>query len=287
MIAAWLLTLTSLWLTQSLGLPGWFTSHDGTSHLVRLAQYLALLADGQFPPRFSTTLLGHLGYPIFIFSYHLPFMLGSLFSGLGFNLTNSLKLVFGLSLWWSALGMYFLLKQWFKPWPSFIGAALFLIAPYRLGLIFVRAAVGEALALSLLPWLLLALHKKNVIGIALMVGLVTLSHSLFWPMYWGLVLTYVLLIFKGWSRRYVGGLVLGLGLSAFYWLPLLLERKLIVFDQTNTNLAVGHLLELKQLLYSPWGYGYSHSGIEQDAMSFQVGIAQWLVVGAALFWLSV
>ena len=78
-------------------LPGVFASHDGTSHLVRLAQYLPLLADGQFPPRFATILLGHLGYPIFIFSYHLPFMLGSLFSGLGFNLTNSLKLVFGLS----------------------------------------------------------------------------------------------------------------------------------------------------------------------------------------------
>ncbi|HKZ35269.1 MAG TPA: hypothetical protein VJ242_01010 [Patescibacteria group bacterium] len=279
------LTLLSLWLTQSLWLPGWFTSHDGVTHLARLAQYLTLLADGQIPPRFAGTLLGHLGYPVFVFSYHLPFMIGSVFSFLGFNLTNSLKLVFGLSVFWSGLGMYLLLKQWFKPLASFVGAFLFLAAPYRLLLVFVRAAVGEALALSLLPWLLLALHKKNLIGIALMVGLVTLSHSLFWPMYWGLVLTYVLLIFKGWSRRYVGGLVLGLGLSAFYWLPLLLERKLIVFDQTNTNLAVGHLLELKQLLYSPWGYGYSHSGIEQDAMSFQVGIAQWLVVGAAVGWL--
>lgn len=160
---------------------------DAVFVAVWLVQYLILLADGQIPPRFSLMLLGHLGYPIFVFSYHLPFILGSLFSALGFNLTNSLKLVFGLSLWWSGLGMYLLLRQWFKPLPSFVGAFLFLAAPYRLLLIFVRAAVGEALALSLLPWLLLAFHKKNVIFLGFITALATLSHSLFWPMYLGLV----------------------------------------------------------------------------------------------------
>ena len=283
MIAVFLLGLVSLWLTQSLWQPGWFTSHDGVAHLARLAQYLTLLADGQFPPRYSGTLLGHLGYPIFVFSYHLPFILGSLFHYIGFNLTNSLKLVFGLSLFWSGWGMYLLLKQWFKPLAGFVGAFLFLVAPYRLVLIFVRAAAGEALALSFLPWLLLALHKKSLIGIAVVTALATLSHSLFWPMYLGLVLTYILLIKRDW-RKIGGGFILGLGLSAFYWLPLILERKFIVFDQYYTNLAVGHLVQLKQLFYSVWGYGYSHSGIEQDAMSFQVGIAQWLAVGGVFIW---
>ena len=281
MIPVLALALLSLWLTQSLWLSGWFTSHDGASHLARLAQYLTLLADGQIPPRFSATLLGHLGYPIFVFSYHLPFMLGSLFHFFGFNLTNSLKLVFGLSFFWSGWGMYLLLRQWFKPLASFVGAFLFLAAPYRLVLIFVRAAVGEALALSLLPWLLYALTRRSLILIAVFTALATLSHSLFWPMYLGLVLTYLLLIKKNW-RKVAGGFILGLGLSAFYWLPLLWEKKLIVFDQFYTNLAVGHLVTLKQLFYSVWGYGYSHSGIEQDAMSFQVGIAQWLVVGGAM-----
>ena len=284
MIVVFFLVLVSLWLTQSLWQSGFFTSHDGVSHLARLAQYLTLLADGQIPPRYSGTLLGHLGYPIFVFSYHLPFMLGSVFNFLGFNLTNSLKLVFGLSLFWSGLGMYWLLRQWFKPLAGFIGAFLFLVAPYRLILIFVRAAVGEALALSLLPWLLLALHKKNIIGIAVVTALVTLSHSLFWPMYLGLIVTYLLLIKKD-LRQLITGFILGLGLSAFYWLPLIFEKKLIVFDQFYTNLAVGHLVTFKQLIYSVWGYGYSHSGVEQDAMSFQVGIAQWLVVGGVIIYL--
>ena len=284
MIVFLLLSAVSLYLTQSLWPPGWFTSHDGVTHLARLAQYLTLLADGQFPPRFAGTLLGHLGYPIFVFSYHLPFMLGSVFNFLGFNLTNSLKLVFGLSLLCSGWGMYLLLKQWFKPLSSFVGASLFLVAPYRLVLIFVRAAVGEALALSFLPWLLLALPKKSLIGIAAVTALATLSHSLFWPMYLGLIVTYLLLIKKNW-RRLITGFILGLGLSAFYWLPLALERKFIVFDQFYTNLAVGHLLAFKQLIYSVWGYGYSHSGVEQDALSFQVGIAQWLVVGGAIVYL--
>lgn len=281
MIAVLLLTLVSLWLTQSLWQPGWFTSHDGATHLARLSQYLTLLQDGQVPPRFSGTLLGHLGYPIFVFSYPLPFMIGSVFNFIGFSLVESLKLVFGLSLWWSGLGMYLLLRQWFKPLASFIGAFLFLVAPYRLVLIFVRAAVGEALALSFLPWLLLACQSRRLIWVALVVALATLSHSLFWPMYLGLVLTYILLIKRDWLKI-GGGFILGLGLSAFYWLPVLAEKKLIVFDQFYTDLAVGHLVAFQQLIYSVWGYGYSHSGIEQDALSFQVGIAQWLVVGAAM-----
>jgi hypothetical protein len=286
MIAVLLLTFLSLWLTQTLWLPGWFTSHDGVSHLARLAQYLVLLGDGQLPPRFSTTLLGHLGYPIFVFSYHLPFMLGSLFNALGFNLTNSLKLVFGLSLWWSGIGMYLLLKQWFKPLAAFIGAALFLVAPYRLVLIYVRAAVGEALALSLLPWLLWAYHRKNVWLIAGLTALTILSHSLFLPMYLGLIITYLLLIKPDWRRIFFGS-VLGVAMSVWYWLPLLTERKWVVFDQFYVNLAVGHLITLKQLFYCLWGYGYSHAGIEQDAMSFQVGIAQWLAVLGVMIWITV
>jgi hypothetical protein len=281
MIVGLLLALISLWLTQSLWQPGWFTSHDGVSHLARLGQYVTLLTDGQIPPRYSGLLLGRLGYPIFVFSYHLPFILGSVFNFLGFNLMNSLKLVFGLSLFWSGWGMYLLLKQWFKPLAGFVGAVLFLVAPYRLLLIFVRSAVGEALALSLLPWLLLALHKKNLIGIAATTALATLAHPLFWPMYLGLIVTYLLLIKPDW-RRWGTGLVLGMGLSAFYWLPLIGEKKFIVFDQYYTNLAIGHLVALKQLFYSVWGYGYSHSGVEQDAMSFQAGIAQWLAVGGAM-----
>lgn len=282
MTAILLLTLASLWLTQDLWQPGWFSSHDGWSHLSRLAQYLTLLKDGQFPPRFSGTLLGHLGYPIFVFSYQLPFIWGSFFSFLGFSLPGALKLVFGLSLWWSAVGMYLLLRQWFKAVPAFLGAWLFIVAPYRLVLIFVRASVGEALALSFLPWLLYALARRNLLLIALFSALATLSHSLFWPMYLGLIATYLLLIKP--HPSWLKGILLGLGLSAWYWLPVVVERRLIVFDQYYVNLAVGHLVELRQLLYSPWGYGFSHSGSEQDAMSFQVGISQWLAVGAVIGW---
>jgi hypothetical protein len=180
--------------------------------------------------------------------------------------------------------MYLLLRQWFKPLASFIGAALFLIAPYRLVLIFVRGAVGETLALSLLPWLLWAYHKKNPWLIAVLTALAVLSHSLFLPMYSGLIVTYLLLFKPDW-RRVLAGSSLGMAMSAFYWLPAAAERKLIVFDQFYVNLAVGHLVTLKQLLYSVWGYGCSHSGTAQDAMSFQVGIAQWLVVAGAIAWI--
>ena len=73
--------------------------------------------------------------------------------------------------------------------------------------------------------------------------------------------------------------ILGIGLSAYYLIPAAAFRGLT--QKLNPNYFTDHFVTLRQLIYSPWGYAFSMKGVENDGMSFQVGVTQWLAVGIA------
>jgi hypothetical protein len=94
----------------------------------------------------------------------------------------------------------------------------------------------------------------------------------------------------GWRERSLRALLrglvpvaTGLGLSAFFWLPALVERGLV---QTK-NLFEGYLSYRNHFVYpwqfvvSPWGYGQSVAG-PNDGMSFALGPVHLIVAVAAL-----
>ena len=68
--------------------------------------------------------------------------------------------------------------------------------------------------------------------------------------------------------------------TGYYLIPALHQKSWIT--GLNPTHFYDHAIYLKQLLYSKWGYGFSFAGIENDMMSFQVGIAQWLSIGISL-----
>lgn len=73
----------------------------------------------------------------------------------------------------------------------------------------------------------------------------------------------------------LGGL-LGALLSAFYWLPSMLERKFTLVDSILTKELASysiHFIQPSQLWFSQWGYGGSGLGLT-DGMSFQLGKIQ-------------
>jgi len=73
----------------------------------------------------------------------------------------------------------------------------------------------------------------------------------------------------------LGLMFLGLGLSAVFWLPAILETKYVVgleiFD------IASHFPDLYQLLIPSWGSGFSGAGI-QNELSYQIGIANLLAL---------
>lgn len=128
------LLLISIPSIKSLLLPGGYTSHDLTHHIVRQINMDKLLSEGQFPPRWSGDLNGGFGYPLFLFNYPTPAVLGELFHKTGFNFVESVKAVMTTSMLISVIGMYLLLISLFpkQRLAAFLGAIFYLYAPHKI-----------------------------------------------------------------------------------------------------------------------------------------------------------
>ncbi len=285
------LIIISIPAVKSLLVPGGFTSHDLTHHVVRQVQMHQILSEGQFPPRWTANLNSGFGYPVFLFIYPLPYLTGELFYLSGFNFVESVKAVMLLSMFGSVLTMFWFLRellgaQYTKA--AFLGAVFYLYAPIRLSIVYVSASVGSALALAIIPlvfWTILRVIKegkqKYVLIGALSVALLITAHNVTALIFAPLILVFSLISLKIYSAKFILKLILmflwGAGMSAFFWLPAIWEKQYVIYDSVLSKFWVDQFPTLKQLIYSPWGYGLSHPGVEQDAMSFQIGIAQILV----------
>ena len=73
-----LITVLSVFVLKDLFKPYFYTSHDGIHQVVRLYYFDQALRDGQIPPRWAGGLLNGFGYPLFIFSYHLPWLMAEI-----------------------------------------------------------------------------------------------------------------------------------------------------------------------------------------------------------------
>ena len=270
---------------------GFYTSHDGEHQLVRQYIFDRGLRDGQIPVRFSRQLYNGYGYPLFMFTYRLPFYAGEMLRLSGFSFADSIKAVFLIAYIFSGLAMFWFGRRWGN-FAGVIAAILYMWAPYRFSVMFVRAALGEHTAAVFVPLLFGSISSGKKVKINVVSGVVAiaglfLSHAM--------MAQIVLLMFIPWAvgnwwlskekkyfvRRLVLMLLLGVGLAAYYLVPAAAYRGLT--QKLNPNYFSDHFVTLRQLVYSPWGYTFSMKGTENDGMSFQIGIAQWLIVGLAIF----
>lgn len=288
-----LLLLVSLPAVRSLLLPGGFTSHDLTHHIVRQISMDKLLAEGQFPPRWSGDLAAGFGYPVFLFNYPLPALVGEVFHWLGFNFLNSVKATLLLSLMVSTLGMYLFLRSLLNcSLAAFLGAAFYLYAPIHLIVVYVSGAVGASLGLVYPPfifWAIFSLMRgKNrfiLVGALALAGLI-LSHNItafmFMPLIVAFIIVLKLLKDSAENRYFLPNVVLmfllGIGLSAFFWLPAMVEKQFIRYDQLMQGIYLDQFPSLRQIIYSPWGYGLSHPKLPEGGMSYSIGLIHLLVV---------
>jgi len=299
------LFLISLFAVKALFHPGFYTSHDGEHQIIRLNHFIIGLRDAQFPVRWAgPPAFNGFGYPLFVFTYQLPFYLGAVFNLIGLSLVDATKAVFILSYILSGIFMYLVQRRiWKSNSAALMGAVFYLWTPWRFSVIFVRASLGEAVCFLFFPlvlWSIFSLYEKEKMKFlflgAFSLACLLLSHAM---------LTFLFLPFLGaligfclWQSKrrkslffsYLKLFLLSLGLSAYYWLPAIVEKRQTMFTNILGNFYLQHFPTLKQLIYSPWGYGFSFPGSELDEMSFQVGIAQWLAVFLTIFvlaWLGI
>lgn len=268
-----LLFLISLPAVRALLLPGGFTSHDLTHHVIRQIDMDRLLAEGQFPPRWSGGLNNGYGYPLFLFNYPLPAMLGEVFHKTGFGFVDSVKAVLFFSMISSVLGMYLFLKSLLgSRMAAFPGAVFYLYAPVRFLNVYVSASVGSALALGIVPFVFWGLLRGSIYFGSISLAALILAHNVTALIFAPVLLVFGLFLVKK-ARATVIIFLLGLGLSAWFWLPAILEKQYTGFDLIFGSFYKDQFVNLWQLIRSPWGYGLSHPVLpEPGDMSFQLGL---------------
>ncbi len=272
----WLLFLLVIITIWPLLKSGFFVSDDGEWMVVRLSDFHRSLVSGMFPVRWAARLNHQFGYPVFNFLYPLSLYWGEFFHLIGFNFVDSIKLVFAGSFFLSAFFMYLFAKSvWQESQAAFLSAVFYIFAPYRFFDVYVRGSIGEAVSFIFVPLIFFTLQslakKKNywllslgAIGIA---GLI-MSHNIMAMLFFPLVCFYALYFLKSnhqlslnsrLFKNYLSVFVLGLGLSAFFWLPALYDTRFIILNQVEVANFADHFPSLKQLFWpSPFHLGFLH-----------------------------
>ena len=263
-----------------------FQMHD-YSHVARLVELDLALKDGHFPARWSKDLGWGYGMPLFQFYAPLPYYLSEGFHLIGFSFLNAIKVCFGLTFFVSFLGMYLLAGKFWGKWGGFLAGVVFVYSPYRAVDFYVRGALGELFAISLIPWILWAITEifdkrthKTVIKGSILLALFLLSHTVLnlicVPLFILFGLFY-LLINKGIKNAIlpmVSSFALGIGLAGFFLFPAFFEKQFSQVEKLTSGFShyAHHFLYLRQFFRGPWGYGGSVGGIE-DGLSFHLGKA--------------
>jgi len=302
-----LILISSLIISFPLFKPGLYQMHDD-QHVARLYLFDKSLKEGQFPVRWVDELGFGFGYPLFVFYPPFVYMLGEVFHLLGLGFIDSVKLVFFFSIFLSGLAMFVLAKELWGKLAGLTSAMFYMILPYRAVDVYVRGALAESFSFVWLPLILWSFYKLSnlqeqsdyklsnlqersdfklyrgksanyILLSATFLALLMITHNLIFLPFMLILPMYLFFLFlkasdkKLFTVNCLLSTVLALGLSAFFWIPAIFEKKYILVDQLLlTNLADFriHFVYLQQLWNWTWGFGGSAAGLA-DGISFKIG----------------
>ena len=315
----WLTLLLSLPVLGPLLQPGYFWgAHDARHSVYFLQQFDIAIRDGVWYPRWAPDFAFGYGYPFFNIYGPLSSYTGEMFSLAGLDVVSSVKIVFGLSALLSGLTMYLFARRLFGQAGGLVAALTYVYIPYHLFDLYIRAALAESVGFVFVPLTLWGFYEvithPRLLAVlwtgAAYAGLMFTSNLLaliFTPIL-GLYVAYMMgwrfvdalnreskadlftrlrAVSPPWFLIRTGlpatiALIVGLGLSAIFWLPAFAEYPFVRVDQwIGGRFAFGDdFVELFQLFSPQWGFGASIPGPDDEA-GFQVGL-----VALILFFLS-
>ncbi len=277
--------------------PGFPASHDGHHQIVRLMHFHRGLVDGQLPVRWAGTALCGYGYPLFVFTYRLPFWLAELWYLASGSLGDAIKATFVVTFLASGVTMYWLAHLLTASrLAAFGAAALYLWAPYRFLDVYVRGALGEATTFVFVPLVYGSIHQMahdderralwSFVLAGSAAGLV-LSHMMIVALFGVPVAAWwALALWTAADRRpfvlaSIRAGVVTLLLTAYYWLPASLEKRYTLLAARLGDSWADHFVAPMQLVRGTWGFSFDVPGLP-NRMSFQLGLAQWVVLAGGL-----
>ncbi len=240
---------------------------DVPIHLYRLAELDRCWQDGVYYPRWAPNLAFGYGYPIFHFAPPLPYFIAQLFHVLGADLETAIKLLAVLCFLLYGLGMYLFAREVLGAQAALLAAAAYVYTPFRFREALIYGGnYPQILAMALYPWILWAFHKmiaqhrpQYIAAGAIAYASLMLSHNFHALVFTPFLVAYALYLMgitKAWSRAREAGLalVLGLSLSAFFWVPVLHDMR---WTPTREDYYISHtdfrqrFLSLRDLLAWP------------------------------------
>lgn len=269
---------------------------------MRVHQMFACFKDFQIPCRWVPDMGYQYGYPQFLYYPPSVYYLGALIHLFGIQIIDSVKILFILGYIFSALAMFIFLKAFFDgespeknfvstTLPAFFGTMLYTYIPYKALEVYVRGALNEFWSLIFFPLIFWAIYQliskqklKYVIFLALSIAALMLTHNLMTFIFAPLAILWclsLLILKKTWKtipKIFLGGL-LGVGLAAFFTLPVIFEGK-----YAHLETLVGgyfdyrqHFVSINRLFISNQ-FGYGSSGFGQDNnLTLSTGQIHWVV----------
>lgn len=279
----------------------YYVMDDGLGHLFRILEFDRVVYEGIFYPRWAPDLAFGYGYPVFNFYAPLTDYLAESLHIFGLTLPDSIKAILALAVLLGATGAYALGTELYREHREqrLIGvliASAYVLFPYFLLDLYTRAAIAEALAAALLPWLVWAwrrlLHDPtigSVVLAALVSAALVLTHNLT-----ALVTVPLLGVYLLWewihlpaarrARSLWNGVVavsLGALVAAIYWLPLFSELPLVGMSRADQELRA----IVEENLFSPegvvqlsWAYQYVGGQFPLALLPVLLGLVGELVV---------
>lgn len=276
--------------------PGFFSMQDDLQAF-RVVEMSKCLKDFQIPCRWIPDMGYQYGYPQFNYYGPLPFYFGSVLNLVGISVIDTVKILFILGFILSAVSMFVFLKSLLDAQSAFVGAFLYTYAPFKAAEVYVRGSLSEFLTFIFLPllfWSSLQFFKfkkiKYLIWFSFSLFLLLTTHNLtsliFLPVLaiWIVILSLLNKDWKGFLKIVLFGL-LGVGLSAYFILPLIFEKQYVhletliggYFDYRQ------HFVDIYQLFVSNYfNYGSSVLG-PNDTVSLSTGQVHWVIALLGLF----
>lgn len=242
--------------------------YDNGFHLWRAVQIDNLWAQGVLYSRWAPDMAHGFGFPLFMFMSPGSAMGAALLHRFGLAWPLAMNVLFVLGMVVGGLFMFFLARDCFGAYAGMVAAVGYVYAPFLAYDVFNRGSLSESVAWAFPPLILWAVHRwiaqrevRFLVAGALGLAALIFTHQLFGFLFAPLLVLWVLLmgyLARDWRLVWRGALlgVLGMGLSAFFWLPPLLERGWVqserllgtwVFDYHYNFLSLDHVLALPRV----------------------------------------
>lgn len=254
------------------GLPITF---DNPVHTTNIAQFYLALRDLDIPVRWADGFANY-GLPIPIVAHQVTSYLGATLLFLGITPELSLKILYFLAFFLSAVTFYLFLRRFFQPFAACSGAFLYTFSSYKIFNLYVRGALPELFSAMFLPLILLGIMQfwkegrlRGLLLVTIAIALLALNHPMMLLIY-----SFIYIPFFFWQffqKRNIKGLsfslqdvkkvillgmavITGLLIAGFYLIPLLREIKYFYYGITENTFNTGSFLKLENFISNAWPY---------------------------------